>query len=187
MNLKMEKRERLSKILIVFFLVFFLWALIQFLSPLALSEDSVKDLSGSAAISDNALVIDEMGFPMNLVYSCGDILCHQKAERAFFINGNQMPFCVRCTGIWVGLAIGLGFMIFYTTELNERIFFLILITIIPLGVDGVGQLIGLWDSINLIRLFTGLLAGFGCGIAIGLIVDEFREIFQESKIFKKYQ
>jgi len=113
-----------------------------------------------------------MPAPWNIVYGCGDRLCHQKADRSFFINGNQMPFCSRCTAIWLGLTIGLGLMVFYKIELDERFLILIVIGIVPIGIDGVGQLLNLWESTNIIRSITGLLAGFVCGIAIALIVDE---------------
>ncbi|PNX51737.1 MAG: hypothetical protein BV456_02085 [Thermoplasmata archaeon M8B2D] len=111
----------------------------------------------------------------------GDRLCHQKAERSFFINGNQMPFCARCTAIWLGIAIGLGFMIFYKIELNEKFVLLIILALVPIGLDGTGQLFGFWESNNIIRLITGLLVGFVCGIAIGIIIDESREIYNSRK------
>ena len=122
-----------------------------------------------------------MDLPWNFVYSAGDRLCHQKAERAFFINDNQMPFCSRCTAIWLGLVIGLGFMVFYTIQLNEKFLFAIILSVIPIGVDGVGQLFGFWESTNIIRVITGLLIGVVCGVALGVIVDEIKTIH----IFKK--
>jgi len=147
-----------------------------------LPANSVKDLSGNVALTDNKLAIDEMGFPINLVYSYGDVLCHQKAERSLFINGNQMPFCARCTAIWFGLAIGLGFMLFFQIELDKKFLFLIIIGLLPIGVDGLGQLFGLWESNNLTRILTGLLIGFICGLSIVIIIDEIREIRLSKKI-----
>ena len=66
------------------------------------------------------MLFRHMSFPWNVVYSSGDRLCHQRADRSLFLNGNEMPFCSRCTAIWFGLAIGLGFMVLYTIELNEK-------------------------------------------------------------------
>ena len=179
----MERRKKLSKAIMVFFILFLLWAILQFLAPMSLPSNSVKDLSGMVGVSDNAEVIGKIPVPFNFVYSMGDRLCHQKAERSFFINGNEMPFCSRCTAIWLGLAIGLGFMMLYTIQLNEKFLFAIIIGIVPMGIDGVGQLLGFWESTNIIRLITGLLAGVVCGIAIGLIIDEIKtiHIFKNSK------
>ena len=180
----MERRERCFRNLtFVLFTLFSLWISLQFLAPLAMSENSVQDLSGLVAVSDNDYTINNMDFPWNLVYSAGDRLCHQKAERSFFVNDNQMPFCSRCTAIWLGLAVGLGFMVFYRIELNERFVLAILIGLIPIGIDGVGQLLGFWESTNAIRVITGLLIGVLCGVAIGVILDEIKtlNIFKNNK------
>jgi len=150
--------------------------MLQFFAPLFLPSGTVNDLSGVVGVSDNEKTIGKMPFPWNAVYSCGDRLCHQKADRSFFINGNQMPFCSRCTAIWLGLAIGLGFILFYQIQLNEKFLFAIILSIVPLGIDGVGQLLGFWDSTNIVRLITGLMAGIVCGISIGLIIDEIKTI-----------
>jgi uncharacterized membrane protein len=147
-----------------------------------LPKGSVRNLSGVVAVFDNEHVIDSMSFPWSFVYASGDRLCHQIAERSFFINGNQMPFCVRCTAIWLGVAVGLGFMVFYKIQLDEKFLFAIIIGFVPIGVDGIGQLFGFWESTNIIRLITGLLAGGVCGLAIGIIVDEFKGIFSINKL-----
>lgn len=181
----MQRRAKCFRsIIFVFFIFFSLWILLQFLAPLVLPKGSVSDLSGLVAVSDNEDAINNMDFPWNFVYSAGDRLCHQKAERSFFINENEMPFCSRCTAIWLGLAIGLGFMVLYTIELNEKFLFTILISLIPIGVDGVGQLFGFWESTNIIRVITGLLTGMVCGVTLGVIIDEIKTIHISKKIKK---
>ena len=171
----MERRGKSSSLIIlIFFIPVFLWALIQIMAPIALPTGSIDDLSGLVGVSDNEKIIDTIPGPWNWIYGCGDGLCHQKAERSFFINGNQMPFCARCTAIWLGLAIGLAFMLLYKIELNGKFIFVIIIGLLPVGIDGVGQLFGFWESTNLIRLITGLLIGIIVGIAIALIIDEIR-------------
>lgn len=144
-------------------------------------------LSGSVGVSDNDVVFRNMSFPWNTLYSLGDRLCHQKLERSLVLNQNQMPFCVRCTAIWIGLAIGLLFMVVYTLELNEKFFIVILLSLIPLGFDGIGQVLGFWESTNIVRFLTGLPAGFVCGIALGIIIDELRSFpfFQRFEHFQK--
>lgn len=181
----MQRRAKCFRsIIFVFFVFFSIWILLQVLAPIALPKGSVSDLSGLVAISDNEDTINNMDFPWNFIYSAGDRLCHQKAERSFFINDNQMPFCSRCTAIWLGLAIGLGFMVFYTIQLNEKFLFAIILSVVPMGVDGVGQLFGFWESTNIIRVITGLLIGVVCGVALGVIVDEIKTINAFKKIKK---
>jgi uncharacterized membrane protein len=178
------RKNRLKNIIFLVFLFFLVWVLLQFLAPLALPTSSVSDLSGVVAFSDNDNVIQNMSFPWNVIYKSGDRLCHQKADRSLFLNGNEMPFCSRCTAIWIGLAVGLGFMVLYVIELNEKFLVAIILSLIPIGVDGIGQLFGFWESINFIRFITGLLAGIVCGVAIGVIIDEVKTI-RVSKDSKK--
>ena len=174
----MERRaEFFNKISFVFFLICFIWTLLLFIAPFALPTGSVNDLSGLVAVCDNEHQISTMPFPWNSIYSSGDRLCHQIADRSFYLNGNEMPFCSRCTAIFVGLTVGLGFIAFYKIELDERFIALIFIGIMPLGIDGIGQLFGFWESTNLIRVITGILTGIVCGISIGLIIDELKMIF----------
>jgi uncharacterized membrane protein len=144
---------------------------------------SVSDLSGVVGSLENDVVIKDLSFPWNMVYSIGDRLCHQRSERSLYINGNEMPFCTRCTAIWLGLAIGLGWMVFYTMELTEKFVYAILLALLPIGVDGVGQLFGFWESTNILRFFTGLPAGIICGVALGIIYDEVRsfQVFKKTK------
>jgi uncharacterized membrane protein len=177
----MERRVGFSRWIILFFIPFLVWILLQIIAPLALQQASVTELSGNIGVADNEKMLDKIPAPWNAIYGCGDRLCHQKAERSLFINGNQMPFCTRCTAIWLGFAVGLGFMVFYKIQLNEKFLFLILIGIVPIGIDGVGQLLQLWESTNIIRLITGLFAGIVCGIAIALIIYEIISL----KPFKK--
>jgi uncharacterized membrane protein len=174
----MERREKVSKIILTIFLIFFLFTVLQFLSPIFLPSNTYTDLSGMVAVSDNQESIDSMPLPWNMAYIFGDRLCHQKTERSFFINGNQMPFCARCTAIWVGLVIGLSIILFYKIELNERFMLFIFISLFPIGIDGIGQLFGLWESSNLSRTLTGLFLGIPFGIAIGIIIDEIKTIYK---------
>ena len=172
----MEKREKFSKIIFVIFLIFTIWALLLVIAPMMLSSGSTGDLSGSVGVSDKEEVFDDMPTPWKNIYSCGDGLCHQKSERSFFLNENQMPFCSRCIAIFVGIAIGIGIMIFYKIELDEKLIFIIIIGMAPLAVDGVGQLFEFWTSNNLIRVITGISAGVVSGFAIGILIDEVKTL-----------
>jgi uncharacterized membrane protein len=180
-----RRKQRLKNLVFIFFLLFFIWIFLQFLAPFALPSKSASELSGVVGFSDNENVIQNMSFPWNVVYSSGDRLCHQRADRSILLNGNEMPYCSRCTAIWLGLAIGLGFMVLYTLELNEKFLIAVAVGLTPIGIDGIGQFLGFWESTNLIRILTGIPAGIICGIAIGIILDELQtlRIFHHSNIF----
>jgi len=176
----MEKREKASKSIIIIFLLLFIFTLFQFLSPLILPSNSIDIQSGTVGVIDNQGEIRTLPFPHDMLYSAGDRLCHQKQERSLFINGNQMPFCSRCTAIWIGFTIGIGLMMFYKVPLNNRFLILAIISLIPIGIDGTGQLLGFWESSHLSRVITGGFIGTICGVAIGLIIDEVK-ILKKSK------
>ena len=178
MSLMMEKRERVSKIIFFIFLIMLLFILLQLLSPVFLQKDTYTDLHGTVGIIDNLERIDSLSFPWNIPYFLGDLLCHQKPDRSFFLNGNQMSFCSRCTAIWFGIAIGLAIMLYYQIDLNERFMLLIILSLIPIGIDGTGQLLGFWESTNLSRVITGLIIGVPVGSAIGIIIDELKTLIK---------
>jgi uncharacterized membrane protein len=40
------------------------------------------------------------------LYPVGHLICHQRPERSFFFGGHQLPVCARCTGLYIGAALG---------------------------------------------------------------------------------
>jgi uncharacterized membrane protein len=80
-----------------------------------------------------------------------------------------MPFCTRCTAIFLGLVVGVGIAMFLELELN---ILWIIIGLVPIGLDGGLQLLTEYESSNPMRFITGLLAGIVTGIAIGFIITE---------------
>ena len=40
------------------------------------------------------------------VYGLGSLVCHQKPERSFVSCARQWPVCARCTGLYLGAALG---------------------------------------------------------------------------------
>jgi uncharacterized membrane protein len=185
----------------LFFLISF------FLVPYMLPESSVPQLSGRANAIDysttaswgNQAHTGEMGHDQPteglfawteldgfsaFIYAFGDLNCHQKNERSWQINGNQMPVCTRDIGIFFGLALG-GFVfsrrglnrwtvrdsmlsIFpddrleyvYRKNLRTKAVLLIAaITVIPLAIDGFTQMLTSYESTNIMRIITGLPFG----------------------------
>lgn len=82
-------------------------------------------------------------------------LCHRMPERSFFYKGRQFPICARCTGILIGYLFGIIYII-----LSKKMHILFEFSLlIPITIDGLGQLHGYWISNNTRRLLTGILAG----------------------------
>ena len=189
------------------------YVLLLFITPLLLATNSVPDLSGRANSFDYATEDgwgswgnnnhgenaeigqnqEEIGVfswtELNpiaaFVYAFGDLNCHQKHERSWEINGNQLAVCVRDVGLFIGLAAGAlfwrkkglnrwtlrdSFLSVFSDEKIEFVYekdrrMLAMITLlalgtIPIGIDGFTQLLTSYESTNTIRLITGMGAGF---------------------------
>lgn len=94
---------------------------------------------------------------VKLIYEIGDCSgCHQLPERSFFWKGHQFPVCARCTGV----AIGQAFAVFiaFIKDIPLKISILCLSI---MGIDWGIQELGIKESTNYRRLFTGILGGFG--------------------------
>ena len=113
------------------------------------------------------------------VYNGGDGACHQRASRSFFLNGNQMPYCARCTAIFTGLAVGMTVVLFIF--IDDIKWWLLVIGFVPLGIDGTVQLVTTYESNNILRLVTGMLAGIVTSILIGFIIEEYVKLYREHK------
>src|SRR4051812_25109372 len=72
----------------VFLLGAVLWMVLLLATPAAAS-------SGSPSLSVLAAA----------VYAVGGLVCHQRPDRSFFLQGVQLPVCARCTGIYGGAAL----------------------------------------------------------------------------------
>jgi len=126
-----------------------------------------------------------------LLYTLYSPLCHQLPERSFFLFGRQLTYSLAELESWLGPQVplryigdsvlgykttvcqrdiatyaamwvaGLAFVALrgHLRPLSLRIFALLSA---PIAIDGFGQLLGLWESSVLSRVFTGGLFGLAC-------------------------
>lgn len=83
--------------------------------------------------------------------------CHKRPDRSFHFKGKKFPVCARCTGLGVGYIS--SFVILLLAGMFDIWFVFLLI--LPMVIDGVGQLLKKWKSNNIRRFITGLMAGMG--------------------------
>ena len=83
--------------------------------------------------------------------------CHQRPDRSFHYKGKKFPLCARCTGMAVGYLLSI-FIVFLFGLLD---LWFIALLILPMAIDGTGQLFNRWVSTNRRRFITGLLGGIG--------------------------
>lgn len=160
----------MSKSKLIFFIICLTWFLLLSIVPYTLPPNTVNfDEKGKVGVVDFQNNTNTMSPVARFVYSSGDGFCHQKASRSFFLNDNQTPYCSRCTGIFLGLVIGACIAVFRYIDFKWQ---WIVIGLLPIGMDGLGQLFGFWESINIIRLITGMFAGILTGLAVAVIIQE---------------
>lgn len=106
-------------------------------------------------------------YPSKMVF--GDCLKSDKLildKSATVMNdgsiGYKMPVCARDAGIYLFMLLG-GIMLYVRGSHNSQTIpaaIWLILALIPIGIDGGGQFIGLWESTNIMRLITGAIAGF---------------------------
>jgi len=152
---------------IIAFAISAFWSLGMVLAPLSLPPDSVTDLTGRVGTMDNTDIIEDMNPYARFFYDAGDSQCHTIKERSLFINGNQMPFCTRDVGIFFGMTLGLLITMFIRIDLK---WWWLIGGLVPIGIDGGIQLVTSYESNNLLRMTTGLLAGLVTTLALGWVL-----------------
>jgi uncharacterized membrane protein len=118
----------------------------------------------------------------------GFAVCHRIASHSFFLDDRQFPLCARCTGIYLGVLLGLGYS-FRKGRLAGlppwRLGIVLVIFGLGLAVDGVNSYINLlrntpflYASVNWLRLLTGTLFGMGVGIYLAAVF--YQTVWKES-------
>jgi uncharacterized membrane protein len=102
----------------------------------------------------------------------GYAICHQIEERSFLINGNPMPLCARCTGIYLGVVT--AFLLFQISGRGKAaklprgwVAFFLSVFVVLMGIDGANSYLhlfpgapGIYEPHNTLRVITGILCGF---------------------------
>ena len=149
-------------------IIFIIWLALIFIAPLTLPSGSVEELAGSVGNMDNMDAISEMNPLAAVMYALGDLNCHQMASNSIFINGNEMPFCIRDTGIFIGLAMGSLISLFLAPKFRWTALILL---ILPILLDGGAQMVSDYVSFNELRLVTGILCGIGVTYFLGYLAE----------------
>lgn len=103
----------------------------------------------------------EHGFLAATLYQAFSYACHQAPDRSFFIAGQPLAVCARCTGLYAGFALAAVVYPLLTslrrTHPPERKW--LFLAVGPLAIDfGLGVL-GIWENTHTSRFLTGALFG----------------------------
>ena len=104
----------------------------------------------------------------NPIYTFFSYICHQIPDRSLHLAGHQMAVCSRCSGVYLGLLLGmLAYPLWrqlYEIEPIPR--FWLFLSLVPITVDWSLTVFGIWENTHGSRLITGLILGFACSTFI---------------------
>ncbi len=99
--------------------------------------------------------------PASAVFSAYHLACAQTPSHSFFIFGYQTCLCSRCLAIYTSILIaGVALALVRNHRLIRSIpWYVWVLAMLPMALDGFTQLFGLRESNLVLRLFTGGLFG----------------------------
>ncbi len=182
---------------IVFAVIMLLWN-IAFLSPAFLAWQKNTEMATALhyAFSFTCHQIDQRSlcfFPdsQNIITSCTQPQQNFIVTKSMIIEhplhgiGYKFAVCSRDVAIYSAMLLGVFVWIFYKRKqlLDERwphpIW--LLFAMIPIGIDGLTQLVGLRESTNELRVITGAIVGFACAFYLVPVFNQiFNSIFNEN-------
>jgi uncharacterized membrane protein len=114
------------------------------------------------------------------IFAIGSVICHQRPERSFFLDGHQFPVCARCTGLYLSAAVGLlGWVVFKMASRWRRVSFdprlpirVIAIAAIPTAVSWTTGVTGIWDGSNITRALLAIPLGASAGAIVAAVATK---------------
>lgn len=100
-----------------------------------------------------------------------------RAERVEYpkgMIGYKFPNDTRNVGIYLSMLVAGVILPFAWRRPYVPHVAWLLLAILPLAVDGTGQLLGFWESTNSVRFLTGTFAGIGSSVYIYAMIGKFR-------------
>lgn len=113
------------------------------------------------------LAHNKLYYMADLVYLLMHKSCAQEALRCFWILGYQMAICARCLGAYIGVAIGIIFLLFGKCFNNKIYISLILIAFGEILLE----FLKIYNGNNYIRFFAGTALGFFIIISINYLLN----------------
>ncbi|TLZ50168.1 MAG: DUF2085 domain-containing protein [Methanobacteriota archaeon] len=194
-----------SKALFAMLLLSVAYSASNVLAPYSLAPGTAVNLDGAANRVDNGALYNTFWVYPEVVYYVGDAQCHQIARRTIFLNGNEMPMDARMSSIYFFANLGLLSAMFGTPStsvaqgivnvLPRRIQpwvrkhlgptvaagLIVVLGLLPVAADGFLQLLTTYESTNVKRFLTGILAGWVAGLLVGVMIASIRQVDLETR------
>ena len=131
-----------------------------------------------AAIAATPLLASHGGTAANaasLSYQFFSRVCHQLDSHSFHVAGIKFAVCVRCFSIYAAFFLGLLFfpIIKRTKIVNVPPARLLILSLVPMGIDVALHTLGIHQSTTTTRSMTGLMFGFALTVFLVPALEEF--------------
>jgi uncharacterized membrane protein len=121
-----------------------------------------------------------MNLAVEFVYAIGSLICHQLPERSFFLGGQPLPVCARCTGLYLSGAAGaMGWLAWKVArgwrpiELSPGLAVrLVGVGSIPTAVTVATAMAGIWDGSNAVRALLAIPLGVSAGGVVASVLTK---------------
>jgi uncharacterized membrane protein len=103
----------------------------------------------------------------------GALICHQRAERSFFLDSRQMPVCARCTGLYAGAAFAVPLALVAAASIaSNRARTLALAASLPTVITWSLEFTGVAHFSNATRFAAALpLGGTAAWLVLGVLAE----------------
>ena len=114
------------------------------------------------------------------LYASGSVICHQLPERSFFLDGQQLPVCARCTGLYLSGAAGaLAWLIWKTARGRPKFVVsprtalaIVIVAALPTALSYLSGIAGLWDGSNVTRAVLAVPLGLSAGAVVAAVATK---------------
>jgi uncharacterized membrane protein len=102
------------------------------------------------------------------IFTFFSYICHQIPDRSLHIAGHQLGVCTRCSGVYMGLLIGLLIypLVRRIDEIEPIPRFWLFLSLVPISIDWLLTIFGIWENTHLSRFVTGFILGATCAAYI---------------------
>jgi uncharacterized membrane protein len=98
-----------------------------------------------------------------MVHSAGGLVCHQRPERSFHVEGAPLPVCARCIGLYVSGTLGAVAAWIGFARSPRRARMLLAIAALPTAISFVVEVAGVGLPSNAVRAIAALPLGGAAG------------------------
>lgn len=118
-----------------------------------------------------AAPVSAFGVPLSgATYALGSLICHQRPERSFHLDGAQLPVCARCFGLYLGFALGtIAVPSGLTGITRSTLRTTIVLAAFPTALTWSFELLGLWASSNTTRFVAALPLGAAIALTVNYV------------------